>query len=286
MRKKNNIALLGFAALIALDLFVWHEIVFVGPSAKAELYFLDVGQGDASLAVLAGGVKILIDAGPDRSVLGELERVSGSFGRYIDLALVTHPQLDHFNGLNFLLGRYEFGAIIINGRTDAAAPEWSAFLSEAEKRRIPIVLLKAGDSIRYGENSLAILSPDEDWLQSAELNDTSLAALLAVPEFTALLTGDIGVNVEEDLVARYPNLRADILKVPHHGSKYSSSAALLQTVRPKLAVIEVGKNRYGHPTEEALDRLNALGARVFRTDLNGTIRVRAKDRRLLVFTER
>lgn len=286
MRKSSNAAFFAFAALAALDLFIWYQVAFNGPPPKTELYFLDVGQGDASLVVFPGGTKMLIDAGPDRSVLRDMERISGSLGRYIDLALITHPQLDHFNGMNYLLGRYEFGAIIVNGRTDAATPEWSVFLKEAEKHHVPVLVLGAGDSIHYGKNSVAILSPDDDWLQSAELNDTSLVTLLTVPEFTALFTGDMGENVEEDLVGRYPNLRADILKVPHHGSKYSSGRTLLETIRLKLAVIEVGKNSYGHPSSEALERLDASGARVFRTDQYGTLRVFARDRKLMVFAER
>jgi competence protein ComEC len=109
--------------------------------------------------------------------------------------------------------------------------------------------------------------------------------MVRTSEFQALLTGDIGANVEEDLVEKY-DLRADILKVGHHGSKYSSSQKFLHEVQPKLAVIEVGENRYGHPTKETLSRLEAAGAHIFRTDQNGTVRVVVEESKLKIFVEK
>lgn len=117
------------------------------------------------------------------------------------------------------------------------------------------------------------------------MNDTGFVTLLRTPGFAALFTADIGANVEEDLVQNF-DLRADILKVGHHGSKYSSSEEFLEEVEAKLAVIEVGENRYGHPTEETLGRLRAAGAQIFRTDQHGTLKIFVKDKKLQVFTEK
>ena len=237
MRKLDNLSLIIITALIVFDVFVWWGIAFAEPASNPEMYFLDVGQGDSTLLVLPAGIQILADAGPSQKVVGEVERALDLSDRYLDLAIITHPQLDHFNGFYYLLDRYEFGAFIINGRNDAAAEkEWEALISKLEAKGTPIITLKEGDRIHYGGAVINFLHPSEEWLGSAELNDTSFVTMLQTPEFRALLTGDIGANVEEDLVERY-HLKADILKVPHHGSKYSSSQKFLKEVQPKLAVI-------------------------------------------------
>lgn len=287
MRKPDSLSAIIILALIGFDVFVWQQILFVHPTSHTELYFLDVGQGDSELLVLPGNVKILTDAGPDRTISRSLGKALSPSDRYIDLAIITHPQLDHFNGFNDLLHRYQFGAFLFNGRDESLeSAEWRALLEKIEERNIPLIVLVAGDRVLYRDNRIRFLSPDNLWIQSAELNDTSLVEMVETPDFTALLTADIGFNVEEYLAKNFA-VQADILKVGHHGSKYSSGKGFLLAVDPKLAVIEVGDNRYGHPTEEALQRLATLtAAKIFRTDKNGTIKVIAEYNKLKVFTER
>ncbi|MEK7077214.1 MAG: MBL fold metallo-hydrolase, partial [Patescibacteria group bacterium] len=273
MKKLDNLSLVIVIVIVIFDLLVWGQIVFAKPAGNPALYFLDVGQGDGTLLSLPGDIQILTDAGPNQSAVREVEQALGSSDRYIDLAIITHPQLDHFNGFYYLLDRYEFGAFIINGRTDAAAKkELEALIGKIETKKIPIITLAAGDRIRSGDNTLDFLSPDASWIQSGELNDTSFVAMVRTTDWSALLTGDIGANVEGDLTEKY-DLKADILKVPHHGSKYSSSEQFLREVEPKLAVIEVGENRYGHPTREVLSRFDAVGVKTFRTDRDGTVKM-------------
>ncbi|MBI2034051.1 MAG: hypothetical protein HYT13_03070 [Candidatus Liptonbacteria bacterium] len=287
MKTENNLSRLIIFALIVLDLLIWQGIIFVKSAESPELYFLDVGQGDSELLVLPGGVKILTDAGPNQKVLESLEKVLGPSDRYIDLAIISHPQLDHFNGFNDILSRYQIGAFIFNGRTDATAfGEWETLMAKIKEKKIPLIALASGDKIHFRENQIEIISPGPDFLQSAELNDTGLVELVKTPAFRALLTADIDMNVEKYLLRKFSlnNLQASILKVGHHGSKFSSSQEFLETVQPKVSVIEVGaRNRYGHPTKEAMDRLQSSTNLIFRTDKNGTIKVIAEQGKLRVF---
>lgn len=284
----DSIIIASFLLLAALDAFVWFQIVFAKPPSGPRMYFLDIGQGDAELAVLPGGIKILTDAGPDKKILRELEKIPALNNRYIDLAIISHPQLDHFNGFRYLVEKYRVGAFIFNGRSDApAAAEWEALASKIKDMHIPLVTPAGGDSIQYGNSRVDFLSPNSDFIQGAELNDTGFVELLDSGGLKVLLTADIGFNIEQYLMEHF-NIAADILKVGHHGSRFSSSDEFLKKVNPKIAVIEVGtRNRYGHPTKETLGRLaSSTSAMVFRTDVNGTVTAFLDKQKLEIFTEK
>jgi len=287
LKRFDSLGIVILLLFVGLDGLIWFEILSGREIGGAKLHFLNVGQGDAILLELPGGVQILTDAGPDSKVLGELEEVFSSKDRYIDIAVISHPQLDHMNGLNHIAKRYGIGAVIINGRRDTASEvEWEALLSLLRKRNIPIVTAGRGDVIRYRDSRIDILAPDKNWINSGELNDTGIVELIHTPNFSALLTADIGKNVEEYLLRAF-ELKADILKAGHHGSKYSSSAEFLEKVKPKLTVIQAGRgNRYGHPAEETLRRLKSSGSRILRTDLNGRVTVVGEGRRIKIFVER
>ena len=288
MNKSNNLTILIIFSLIALDLFIWPQILFSKNSGEPAAYFLDVGQGDSELVVLENGVKIMTDAGPTSKVIASLESALGPSDKYIDLAIISHPQLDHFNGFNDVLKNYAIGAFIVNGR-QIDLPEWKNLMSKIQEKKIPLIVLAAGDKITVGKDSANFLSPDKNLIQSGELNDTAFVSAVDTQKFRLMLNGDIGQNVEKYLIKKYPveDLKADILKVAHHGSKYSSSEEFLKTVSPKLAVIEVGaKNTYGHPTKEALSRLaEANILKTFRTDQNSTIKITAENGKLKVFSK-
>ncbi len=278
----------GWIALIVVDMFIWHQVVFAAPPRTAQFHFLDVGQGDSELIILPGGVSVLTDAGPKTAVVGAIGKVLPSSRRYIDLAIMSHPQLDHFEGFLALLDRYEFGAFITNGRDmDPPGIEWRALLQKIKEKNIPIITLAGGDAIRNGESNIDILSPDRTFIQSAELNDTGFVELIRASGVRAILTADTGFNVERYLAGKY-DIAADILKVGHHGSKYSTSDAFLAAVHPKIAVIEVGaKNTYGHPAPATVSKLIAqTSGKVLLTDHNGTVSILANGNRLEVFSER
>lgn len=274
-----------FIALIAIDIAVWSVVFsFSKESAQTALYFLNIGQGDSQLIQLKTGEQILVDAGPSGStLLKNLSQILPPQDRYIDILFMTHPQLDHFGGFIDVLKNYEVGAFIGNGRkADVAAyPELHALL---ERKKIPYIQLAEGDVVTIGDSQLIVLSPSQSELLSGELNDTSLVFMFASPEFKALYTADIGTNVEARLSKKY-NLDADILKVGHHGSRFSSGESFLEAVSPEIAVIGVGKNTYGHPSKQTLDKLGKFTSQVYRTDKDGIIKIEVKDGSLVANTE-
>ncbi len=287
MQKLDSLSVIILLALFGSTIFVCFEVFAGKPGNTPRMYFLDVGQGDAELAIFPGDIKILTDAGPDKKILSSLSNVLGG-DRYIDIGIISHPQLNHFNGFNYLLDNYRFGAFVFNGRTDSpAAGEWQTLLDKIKSRNVPLITLGAGDRIHYASSEIDFLSPDKDFIQSAELNDTGFVELIKMPEFKTLLTADTDFGVENYLVANNYPLVTDILKVGHHGSKYSSSDEFLHAVNPKIDVIEVGtKNTYGHPAPETLARLASTTAKIFRTDQNGTVEIIADNQKLKVYTEK
>ena len=269
--------LLGF--LLAANLAAWqsvflnHKSSFINPV----FYFLDVGQGDSQL-IDFGPAEILIDGGSDARVLGQLEKILGPTDRYLDLVILTHPELDHFGGLIDVLERYEVGKFIDNGRQGPARAYKN--LPEAD------LILAEGDKIHYKDYEIKILNPSPENINSEKLNDTSIVALLESPGLKVLYTGDIGFKVEDQIRKKY-KLAVDILKVPHHGSKNSSGAKFLNEINPAVAVIGVGKNSYGHPNPKALERLGQAGATIYTTLDNGLIKLEVdKNRNLNVFSEK
>lgn len=271
--------------LVIADLSLWAVILrdhaHVGDT---ELYFFDVGQGDGQLVLLSGGAKVLIDGGPTTAVLDGLARALSPLDRRIDVVMMTHPQLDHFAGLIEVLNLYDVGVFIGSGRT-ASVEAYRELHESLVKNKVPYIQVKEGDALIIGDARFDILSPSNEEVLSGELNDSSLVALLTVPEFKALYTGDIGFTVEERLVRDY-DIDADVLKVGHHGSRFSSGDLFLKEVTPTVSVIGVGKNTYGHPTRVVLDRLLKYGSQVLRTDEQGMIKVVFTDGQLRVFGER
>ncbi len=285
LKKIDALSFIIGVSLLALNIFLWQGILWNGSPKEARAYFLDVGQGDSELMVFQGGIKVMTDAGPDQKVLDGLGKIISSEDPYIDLAIISHPQLDHFNGYNYILEHYDIGAFIHNGRDDTpGVKQWQELLQKIKEKNIPLITLGKGDAIRYGNNEIDLLSPDGDFDQSAELNDTGLVELVKTPEMRVLLTADIGSNVEDALLAAGDDLRADVLKVPHHGSRYSSGGPFLHAVDPKAAVIEVGaRNTYGHPSPLTVARLgSSTRAVVLRTDLDGTITIWAENQALKI----
>ena len=274
---------LAIFSLVALNSFFLY-LNFGSAASSSALYFLDVGQGDSILFVARDGMKILTDAGPTSKIEQSLGNVLGN-DHYFDLGIITHQQLDHFNGFNFLFKTRSFGALLFNGRTDRDIREWKLLVAAAKENNIPMIPVGAGDRIKSNDAVIQIISPNSNFVQSGEWNDTGIVELVKTTDFSALLTADIGLNLEAAIAKL--NIKADILKVGHHGSKTSSGDVLLQAVEPKVAGIEVGeKNTYRHPTKEALDRIGKYTSYIYRTDQNGTIKITSNGRKLQIFTEK
>ncbi|MGB9911592.1 MAG: ComEC/Rec2 family competence protein [Microgenomates group bacterium] len=291
-----------FIFLFLLTGLIWGA-VFQFPDNKLHLVFCDVGQGDAIL-ITKGKNQILVDGGPNEKVLICLSKHLPFWDRQIELVILTHPEFDHLTGLVSVIERYKILQIISNSLI-AESGVFQKFREEVVKRAIPVYSPHQGERIKIGEINLEILFPEErlgeeiiwqtkDWSAKenlvsnssvlgttfvsfkGNLNETSIVSLLEFGDFQALLTGDIGIKEEKKIISFYQfNPREiEVLKIPHHGSKYSSSEEFLKTINPKIAIISVGaNNRWGHPTAEVLERLKSLGIEVYRTDLEGEIEI-------------
>ena len=231
------------------------------------IHFIDVGQGDAIL-IDKGDTDILVDGGPtSASVLTYLQ---GQGVGDIDLLVATHPHADHIGGLTAVLGQYQVSEIWVNGDT-ATSQTYQNFAGAVAAEGATIREVTRGYTTQMDGLDIAVFNPTAQ--RTGDLNEDSVVFRLTCGEVSVLLTGDATSDSEATMLADGGvALDADVLKVGHHGSRYSSNAAFLAAVSPTDAVISVGAgNTYGHPHQETLDRLAAAGATVYRTDLNGTV---------------
>ncbi len=272
------------SALLILDVLIYVHIFTTIQTNNLAVYFLDVGQGDSELVRLPAGVEILIDGGPPNNrAIRALADVMPFTDRYIDLVLLTHAQTDHFGGLMEVLRRYKVGAFLWNGRSGDASL-FAEFKRTLQEHGVDSVVVSAGDSICHQNNCLYVLAPNSELLLQKDINNTSVVTFLAAEGVTMLFTGDIGNAVEKRLLDAYALPNIDVLKVSHNGSRYASSRAFLAAIQPLISVIEVGKNSYGHPSPDALERLTHIGAKIFRTDIHGTIKISVAEDEIIVHT--
>lgn len=258
---------------LVIDLGLWVAIATSRvKEEKAAVYFLDVGQGDAEMIEISGQkeVRMIIDGGPGNSVLGELSKILPWWNKRIDIVFSTHADLDHSSGLVEAVKRYPIGIFAWNGLF-SNKPVWGSLARELQNNQADRVSLRAGDKIFYGKQEIEVLHPGDE-VYGDNINTSSLVLLFKSGETKFLFTGDIDKQAE-DLILENGLGEIDVLKVAHHGSKYSSGEGFLNLAKPEISVIEVGRNSYGHPTEEVLDRLTAVGSLIFRTDEEGTIKV-------------
>jgi competence protein ComEC len=253
-------------------------------NGKLSAYFLDVGQGDSELLVF-GNTTILIDAGEtdmgDR-VVADLQRLGVT---RIDLLVATHSHSDHIGGMQKVLAAFPVGQVLDAG-VPSSSPVYEHFLNEIDKKQIPYMVAEQGQTINPDPAlRILVLSPPEQHY-SDDPNANSIVLRISYGTINFLFTGDMGGTAEDALVKTGYPVDAQVLKVGHHGSEYSTSKAFLARVRPEVAVIDVGKdNPYGHPHHATLRNLSDAGATIYRTDLDGTIRVQSDGTSYSVTTE-
>lgn len=250
--------------------------------------FFNVGQGDAALIETYQGQQILIDGGPGDGVVQELGKTLPFYDRDLDMIILTHPHADHLEGLIPVLEKYHVKKIVMPN-VSFKSDGYEAFLNSAKSEDTEIIFAVQGQRI-YLDNAtvLDILYPSTSKTafpkQSAEVNDSSIVAKLTFGTSKMLFTGDSGTNIEDELIKSF-NLDVDLLKVGHHGSKHSTSDRFLKATTPEVAIIQVGKNNYGHPAQDVLDRLKAHNTKVLRNDLSGTIEIQSDGSKLIYKTE-
>ena len=249
------------------------------PPEGLRVSFLDVGQGDAALVQVPEGA-VLVDEGPPEARVAEQLRRLGV--RRLTALVLTHPQRDHIGGAADVVRTTEVGAILDPGLA-AESPYHDDVLRAARDRGVRVVVARAGQRFRIGRLALRVLWPADAGTRGTDPNDRALVLLASFGSVDLLLTADAESNVTGAL----PLGPVEIVKVAHHGSADAGLPALLDRLRPRLAVISVGSdNDYGHPTRETLAALRRPRLRLLRTDEHGTVTVTSDGRWLEVTTAR
>ena len=237
---------------------------------------LDIGQGDALFIESPTGTQILVDGGPPRKILSQLSRLMSPLDRHIDAFIITNPDQDHIAGFLDVLKVYKVGRIFEPG-TFNDSKIYQNLKDEMKKNNIADILAKKGMRLDIGgEAVIDVLFPDRDVSYWAT-NDGSIVAKLSYGNTSIMLTGDATAKTEKIILEEnsVAQLKSSVLKVGHHGSRTSTSPEFVKAVSPIYAFISDGKdNKYGHPHQETLGTLSSFGAKVFRTDLLGTVIVK------------
>lgn len=268
MDRKLIYGTLALSATLATILAI---IISHGRKSDLEVSFFNVGQGDAIL-VSQGSNQVLIDGGKDGKLL--LQKIGKSvpfWDRNIEAIIQTHPDYDHVGGFIDLLEAYEVRTVLKTDATSDSAT-FKQLQEKIEKENPDIVEAEKNVKLVFPSGAeLEILYPFGPVSDDQSSNENSVVAKLAFGENSFLLTGDFPSTQEKDIINLGEDLKADVLKIAHHGSKYSTSEEFLDAVSPQAAIISVGKNSYGHPNQEVLDRLIGHKANILRTDEIGDI---------------
>lgn len=294
MNKK--ITFIVFTLVFVLGLFVYDFSRFY--DGKIHVVFCNVGQGDAIFIRTPSGQDILIDGGPDDSVLKCLSNHMPFWDKEIEVMILTHPHADHLAGLISVIERYK----VIHYFTEKVENNTKVHQRLQDTLALKNITAKyiySGDRIDFPDKtSLLTIWPDKEWVSKQELQDMkntqkdtssldvngfSVISKLTFSDFSVLLTGDAGV-LTEDRIAKLVG-SVHVLKVPHHGSKTGMSEYFLKEINPTLAVISVGaKNRYGHPSIEMIDLLQKQKIKTLRTDIDGEVEIVSNGKDFKIFS--
>lgn len=279
---------------VSIGLLVVLSILFLvtyqsGIEGDLQVYFFDVGQGDAILIRTPSHQNIIIDGGPDNSFITKLGETLPFYDKKIDLMILTHPHDDHIFGLVEVLKRYQVNQVLYSGAlhsTDAYL-EW---LSVIRDKNISLKIALAGQEYVFGKVKLKVIYPFEDFtnIKVENLNNSSVVVQLIYNKVKFLFTGDLEIEGEEEILqSSVFNLQSEVIKVGHHGSDTSLSEKFLEQILPKYAIIQVGEdNKFGHPSLRTLFRFRRLGIKIFRTDLNGDLLLESDGQKIFLTPNR
>lgn len=241
----------------------------------ATLHVFDVGQGDGIL-LSSGGHQVVVDGGPDGSLLSHLGGAMPFFDRTIDLVVLSHPDMDHIGCLPELARRYRVAAVLFTG-VDKAQPRYEEFLALLADEGARIIVADPDADLAVGDIAIDVLWPPPAYygVPMKDVNENSVVLRATGPNGkTVLLTGDMGEKEEREMLRAGVDVRADILKVAHHGSRTSSGTGFLLAVDPALAIVSAGRgNAFGHPHADVMARYATLGIPVRSTKEEGTVEI-------------
>jgi beta-lactamase superfamily II metal-dependent hydrolase len=261
---------------------------------ELQVHVLNVGQGDSILIIAPGGKSVLVDAGvpgSGRVVLDAMKRYNVD---HIDLMVATHAHADHIGGADEVMRRTKV-TTVLDSKVPNSTKNYEDFLAAIDETGAKYVPASPGQKFDLGGGAtITVLAPiqpffTKDQLRSGanEPNANSVVARLDYGDFSMLLTGDAEAETEERLMSKGANIKAKVLKVGHHGSRYASSEKFLRQGGFEAAIISDGAdNRYGHPSQDALDRLKSLGVKLYRTDLEGEVTIVSRGSGYEIRTER
>ncbi|HUQ31912.1 MAG TPA: MBL fold metallo-hydrolase [Pyrinomonadaceae bacterium] len=261
---------------------------------ELQVHVLNVGQGDSVLIIAPGGKVVLVDAGVPGSGKVVLDAMKRYGVDHIDLMVATHAHADHIGGADEVMRRTKV-TTVLDSRVPNSTKNYEDFLAAIEKTGAKYVAASPGQKFDLGGNaSLSVLAPIQPFFTKNQLrsganepNANSVVTRLDYGDFSMLLTGDAEAETEDRLMAAGANIRAKVLKVGHHGSRYASSEKFLRQGGFEAAVISDGAdNRYGHPSQDALERFKKLGTKLYRTDLEGEVTILSRGRGYQIKTER
>ena len=266
--KKQIILILTFSLFIFFGYFLFQNL-----DSKTKIVFCDVGQGDATYIRVKNKVDVLIDAGPDKKILNCLGKHMPFWDKKIELAFLSHPNKDHYQGFFFINGRYKIERFV-TVENPFVSPSYKNLIETLKKNQVLILKKFQGDQINILNDRFLFLWPAKNYF-SSEDNDYSHLLLFQEDDFKALFTGDaspkiLNLIVKTNSIDFIKNI--NLIKIPHHGSKNGLTKNFLSISNPKIAVISVGKNNtYGHPAKEVLEMLKAQKVKIKRTDEEGNI---------------
>lgn len=291
VRKTNNRMISAVIFLCILLLYFFFspqkaEPTFVTDGEGVYVHFVDVGQGDCVLVQAPEG-NLLIDAGTPDSADALIAYIDALGIDRFAYAIFTHPHADHIGSAARLLERYAFEHVYIPDAV-STTDTYDKLLTALEDENCMVSEGRGGVSFAVGQLEVELFAPGKAYEETDDLNNASIVAKASYGSVSFLFTGDAETASEKEMLQIYGSrLDVDVLKVGHHGSYTSSSSAFLNTVTPEVSVMSCGLyNEYGHPHGEVVDRLEEIGSKMYRTDLQGSILVHTDGTTYTVQTEK
>lgn len=268
---KKFISVFSSLLFVIFFLSITHTKIFPSESKDLAVVFLDIGQGDATYIKTPQNKRILIDGGPDKTILYKLGKYIPWWEKEIDAVYISHPHADHILGIIEVLKKYKVKKIYLT-RAIIKTSEYEELLESIKMQNTEIEYITSKQDVEYDSSiHFQILHPEKSFgeVTDKDINNTSMLMKLVYGNSSILFTGDLEIMGQKENLAE--DIDSDILKVPHQGSSDSMNLDFMKKVSPQYAVIFVGKNNYGHPSQRVIRSYERLGSQVLITQDRGDI---------------